>query len=104
MPGVDGGAYLVGYLWEMGPTVAAGDRQAVLNHEAILAWQALIGVELEPWEVRFLRRLSGEYLTESHRAQQRDCPAPLRTQSESERDLNAVAKSMQQTLRELAKL
>lgn len=103
MPEIDG-AYLVGYLWEMGPTEAAGDRQTILSHEEILAWQELIGIKLDPWEVRCVRRLSADYLSELHRAEKPGCPEPVRPEDQSGPDLIIVAKNLQQTLKELAKL
>lgn len=104
MPPVEGAEYLLGYLWEIGPTMAAGGYPGPITHEEIKAWTELTGAELEAWEVRFIRRLSGEYLSESQRAEKADCPEPLRESAGFAPDLSAVAKSMQQALKELAKL
>jgi len=76
MPPLAGGSYLVGYLLEIGPTLAAGGYPGPITHEELRAWQANTGIELQPWEIRFLQRLSNEYLSESHKAEKRDCPAP----------------------------
>lgn len=76
MPPVDQGEYLIGYLYEMGPTVAAGMGAGPVSFAELVAWQAARGFELEPWEARLLRRLSVDYLAESHRATQRDCQPP----------------------------
>jgi hypothetical protein len=102
MPTVDA-EYLIGYLWEVGPTMAAGGYPGPVTHEEILAWQKLTGVELQPWEMRFLRRLSGEYLLESHRAEKADCPEPAR-HSATRVDLESVARGMQRALKEMANL
>lgn len=102
MPPV-GAAYLLGYLWEVGPTMAAGGYPGPVTHEELLAWQELTGIELQPWEMRFLRRLSGEYMAESRRAEKRDCPEPARREP-TQVDLDAVARSMQRTLKEMASL
>lgn len=102
MPQIDA-EYLLGYLFEIGPTMAAGGYPGPITHEEILAWQELTGIELQPWEARFIKRLSGEHLAESHRAEKIDCPEPSRQESES-RDLHTVAKSLQQHLKELANL
>jgi len=61
--------YLIGYLFEIGPTMAAGMGSGPITHEEILAWQELTGIELQPWEARFLRRLSLEYVSELHHAE-----------------------------------
>lgn len=76
MPPVDQGEYLIGYLYEMGPTVSAGMGAGPVSFAELVAWQAARGFELEPWEARLLRRLSVDYLAESHRATQRDCQPP----------------------------
>lgn len=76
MPPFDEGEYLIGYLYELGPTVAAGMGAGPVTFAEMAAWQATRGFELEPWEARLLRRLSVDYLAESHRATQRDCPPP----------------------------
>jgi hypothetical protein len=102
MPHVEA-AYLLGVLWEVGPTMAAGGYPGPVTHEEILAWQELTGVELKPWETRFLRRLSGEYLVESRRAEKVDCPEPAR-HSATRVDLEFVARGMQRALKEMANL
>ena len=76
MPPFDQGEYLIGYLYEVGPTVAAGMGAGPVTFTEIAAWQSARGFELEPWEARLLRRLSVDYLAESHRATKRDCPPP----------------------------
>jgi hypothetical protein len=76
MPPLDQGEYLIGYLYEVGPTVAAGMGAGPVTFAEMAAWQAARGFELEPWEARLLRRLSVDYLAESHRATQRDCQPP----------------------------
>lgn len=103
MPPAGDAEYLLGHLWDVGPAMAAGGYPGPVTYEEMRAWMDLTGVELEPWEVHFLRRLSGEYLSESHRAEKRDCAEPVMRGSSS-RDLAAVAKTMQESLRALAKL
>ena len=76
MPPFDEGEYLIAYLYELGPTVAAGMGAGPVTFAEMCAWQVARGFELEPWEARLLRRLSVDYLAESHRATQRDCRPP----------------------------
>lgn len=76
MPPVECGEHLVGYLYEFGPTVPAGMGAGPVAFTEIAAWQALRGIELEPWEARLLRRLSLDYLAEAHRATKRDAQPP----------------------------
>lgn len=65
-------AYLVEYLNEIGPTMPDG----ALTFGELRSWQDMTGIELQPWEVRLLRRLSIEYGNESIRAKNPDCQPP----------------------------
>lgn len=76
MPPLRSAEYLLGYLWEMGPTVAAGMGVGPITFGEMLAWQQLTGVRLAAWEARFVRRLSLEYLSESNKATKIDAPPP----------------------------
>lgn len=102
MPPAGAAEYLIVYLWEVGPTMVVGGHAAQVTHVELRAWMDLTGLELEPWEVRFLRRLSGEYLGELYRAEKRECPAPSRQQTGA-RDLVAVAMGLKAALEEMAK-
>lgn len=99
MPPLDGAAFLLSYLFELGPTQAAGMGAAPISHQEIAAWQELTGIVLQPWQARFLRRLSGEYVAESHKAEKRECPAPWRAA-----DAKPVVTDTQAALRALAAL
>ena len=76
LPSVDGAAYLVAYLWDMGPTMVAGMGLGPLTHEEIRAWQSNTGVWLQPWEARILRQLSMDYIVQMRDAEKNDCPPP----------------------------
>lgn len=76
MPPLERGAYLINYLFQIGPVMAAGMGAGPITHGELLAWQENVGVDLKPWEISFLRRLSGEYLVESHKAEKRGAQAP----------------------------
>jgi hypothetical protein len=103
MPPVEDAAYLLDYLWQVGPTMAAGMGAGPITHEELQAWQRNAGVELQPWEVRFLRRLSIDYIGEQHRAEKADCPAPWQGEAQRpEREL--VAKSMRSSILALAQM
>lgn len=75
MPECDAG-YLIGYLFEIGPTVSAGMSSGPISHSEIAAWQRNTGIELDAWQVRTLRALSIEYVNESSTANAPDSPAP----------------------------
>ena len=77
MPPLHGGAYLVQYLWEVGPVFHTGAGPAPLPHTEILAWQRTSGLNLQPWETAALRRLSMDYLSESQLASKPDRQAPF---------------------------
>jgi hypothetical protein len=105
MPPIEDAAhYLISYLFEIGPTLAAGMGNGPLTHAEIMAWQINTGIELQSWEARILKRLSNHYLAESQRATARDCPAPWADAPYVRPAPSRVAMEMQQSLMELAKL
>jgi len=71
-----GADYLIGYLYDAGPTLAAGGYPGPLTHQELRAWQENTGITLQPWEVRFMRSLSHVYLAEALAAEKPDRPAP----------------------------
>lgn len=76
MPEVDA-AYLVGYLFDAGPTLAGAMGPVQLPCSELLAWQAGAGIDLSPWEFGTLRRLSRDYLDESNHATSAARPPPF---------------------------
>jgi hypothetical protein len=68
--------YLVDYLLEIGPTMPTGMGAVPLSHGEIAAWQGNVGVRLQPWEARELRRLSIEYVGTRAEAADPMCPPP----------------------------
>lgn len=73
--------YLIGYLWEVGPTIASGMGDGPLTFGEITSWMERIGLDLEPWESRFLRRLSIDYLVQSQKSTKPECPPPYGVQT-----------------------
>jgi hypothetical protein len=63
-------------LMEIGPTDTAGMDREPLRPATIAAWADGLGIEVAPWEVRLLRRLSAEYLAMAREAAEVDCPSP----------------------------
>ena len=69
-------AYLVAYLFEIGPAVSTGMGPVPLDDARIGWWQQNTGIVLRPWEARWLIRLSKDYLAETHKAKKRGCQSP----------------------------
>lgn len=87
----------VAMLFEAGPTSAAGQGMGVITWQEFEAWQRCTGVALPPWQLRLLRRLSGEYVTEYNQAGAHDAPPPWARERE-------LKPSPQERVRALAKL
>lgn len=85
MPDPGDAAYLLAHFWRAGPT--EGDR-AITSGE-LRHYQTNMGIELSPWECEVLRRLSLDYLGESHRASKADCQPPF-TESTDHRRIHAA--------------
>lgn len=69
-------AYLTEWLMEIGPTVAGAMGEAPIGWRDLSAWQENIGIELDPFEARTIRRMSEVYLAQRHDARKPACPAP----------------------------
>lgn len=91
LPELQAGEHLVGYLFEAGPTSPAGMGSAALAWAELQAWQSQVGIELESWEVRTLRRLSGDFAAEARRAEAPDAASPLAIET-TERNRSSVAR------------
>lgn len=64
--------YILDYLFEVGLTLGENP----LTHLEISSWQSNIGLELQPFEVRFIKRLSEIYLSASHKMKLPDSETP----------------------------
>lgn len=100
MPPIEVGEHLLGYLYECGPTLVAGMGEGPLTHSEIEAWQRNSGVDLEPWEAQFMRRLSIEYLSQSHKSSVDNCQPPWN----SDVLKAAAAQSLRESIEVLTKL
>lgn len=81
MPPTGAGRYLVDHLLEVGPTTSTGMGAGALTWAELQAWQRQIGIELHPWELRMVRRLSRDFAVEAHRATAPDAAPPWREET-----------------------
>ncbi|MEO7494722.1 MAG: hypothetical protein ABIT83_17550 [Massilia sp.] len=85
MPSPGNAEYLLAHLWAVGPT--SGD--AAISSTELRNYQDNMGIKLSPWECATLRRLSIDYLNESHRSTKADCPPPFGDSTDAARLRNA---------------
>lgn len=64
------------WLMEIGPTEASAMGESPIGWSTIRDWAAGTFQHLSAWEARMLRRLSVEYLSEIHAAEDHNRPAP----------------------------
>lgn len=84
--------YLVASLFEAGPTSIAGMGDGIpLTWADLNTYQQVLGLEFSPWELRTLRRLSSDYLRESHKAKAHDAPPPWIIEMTSDRRAKVAA-------------
>lgn len=86
--------YLLDYLYDVGPILRNTAGNAPLSCAELLAWERLAGVELQPWESKLLRRLSGEYLGMANRATDPTCPCPYQSEAAIRANRDAVSKQI----------
>lgn len=100
LPPAEEGFYLVEYLFEAGPVESTGMGAVVLSWRELRAWQKTMGITLAPFEGNILRRLSQEYLAESQRATDPDCPPPW-SPTLTARDRDDISKRIREGFRML---
>ncbi|BBB65915.1 hypothetical protein UNDYM_1662 [Undibacterium sp. YM2] len=99
MPELVGGEYLIEYLFSVGPSVGEG----AISYSELQCYQSLMGFDLSPWECLTLRRLSIDYINESHRAKAINCKAPWQPE-ENNIDNYLAALRSKEAIRSLAKM
>ena len=92
LPPIEWGQYILGYLFEMGPTMPGAMGAGPLTFSEIEAWQRVVAIDLQPFEAQLIRRLSVEYFGQSHASTKRDCPAPyggdVRSKTSTKKELD----------------
>lgn len=76
MPDVYACEYILGYLWDIGAAEQGGMAPVELSAQEIVSWQHGVGIELKPWEFRFIKSLSRDYVRQMAESESPDCPAP----------------------------
>lgn len=68
--------HIIGYLFDVGPMMTGGMAASPVTYQEIDAWRRQTGIEIEPWEAQFIRRLSSDYVAQLHQSDKPDCPPP----------------------------
>lgn len=97
MPPLESGDYLIGCLFEVGPTMSGAMGAGPLMFGEIRAWSELTGLSINAVEARVLHSLSIVYLNESHRAEKLGCEPPWKPP-----DFKPEPSALQMSLRALA--
>lgn len=85
--------------------MSTGGYSSSVTYQELEAWQRAAGIELEPWESRFIVGLSREYVIESFRAEKREAKEPLLTEEgRGGVDKLIIARNLQRMVEEMAKL
>ncbi|MDD2742324.1 MAG: hypothetical protein PHV02_08625 [Rhodocyclaceae bacterium] len=83
----------------MGPVLSGGMGPAPITFSEIESWQRQTGVSLQPWELRLMRRLSFDYITETQKAAAPECPPPWAPDDDSEKNRAATANKVKNVMR-----
>ncbi len=95
--------YLLEYLFEVGPTQGGGFGPVPISHSELLAWQENMRRRLQPWELTLMRRLSMEWIAAAQAAEDPTCPPPWDGEVVSDEEKRAVANSLRNQLRGMAR-
>ena len=75
----------------------------MITYRDLAAWQEISGVELLPWEGRLLRRLSGDFASQQHKARKADCAPPFTGLEDAEKVKDRVSDQFAAMMRVLNK-
>jgi len=78
--------WVIDWLMEVGPTDSGAMGAVPISWSSIGHWQQCMGHDLQPWIARLLRRLSAEFVAETVRAREPDCPPPWAATTSLNRD------------------
>jgi hypothetical protein len=78
--------WVIDWLMEVGPTDPGAMSAVPITWSSIEHWQHCMGHDLPPWVAKLLRRLSVEFVAETVRAREPDCPPPWTATSSLNRD------------------
>jgi len=78
--------WVIDWLMEVGPTDPGAMGAVPISWATIGQWQHCMCLDLPPWLARLLRRLSMEFVAETVRAREPDCPPPWTATSVLNRD------------------
>lgn len=102
-PPLECAQHIINYLFEIGPILSTGMGAVSISNQELYAWQSNVHIRLKPWESRFIRKLSTEYLSESHKAAKEGAPAPWQSDIEYIDKKQSIV-DMKNRIRELANL
>lgn len=86
LPDIDGGYDLIDHLDSLGFARNTGYGLAPIDYQEIKSWQNQQGLNLTPWEVETLFKLSSVYADMSTRAQDKKCPPPYEVEDDFDRE------------------
>jgi len=89
--------YLLDYLFELGITL--GDRS--IDHSELRSWMNNTGLDLQPWECRFIKQLSARYLSAINEYKEPKTKAPFNTEYFESADRYIQAMKVKNSIRKM---
>lgn len=97
LPDVDPAEYLVALLHEVGPVESNGYGPTTLSWKELDSWIERTALDLTPWEILMIRKMSEAYAAEHSKASKRDALPPYKrvvlTQPEISNKLGAMLRA-----------
>ena len=76
MPEIEGGAQVIDYLQEVGPTMPGAMGPEPVSFAEIDAWARTTGYDPSAWEAQTIRRLSRVFVSQYAKSKEINSPAP----------------------------
>lgn len=98
MPEIEGGAYLIEYLAEIGEAKHGSTGIVPIEWIDIKAWQDVTGMVLNMWEAKTIKYLSAVYVNQYIEAGDPNCPPPWMSRAPDANQINAKLDTMMNLL------
>ena len=95
MPGLYGKAYLIDWLSDLGFAMYSTMGSSPLTFCEI--YQGLDGTNLTPWEAKTIHTLSCDYVSQSQKATDKNCPPPFslpKTKEQIQKENNSLLEAL----------
>lgn len=100
LPKIDGLERIIQYLEDLGYAERGVSGLETISWQEIKSWTRMTQLDIKPWVLKMLRRLSSEYAYQASISTEMNCPAPYEMEVSSS-DMDIIRKQADEKLRRM---